>query len=509
MTKTYLLTAASAVAVLFAGSAQAHTVSYRAPGAGVPANAITSADVNLAAGPNANPADQDAVKYGRSLAGLYLIAQEALGSSLGNGVLALQNTLSAGSLPSGNNLYRITLSNATFGTAITNADLIGPNCTSVISSGGGAADSAVTFLVSSSGGGTCAGFAEVNLPILPTAAGTVTVTTNYTTEAGLPIDGGPASLDAIYAIDAFQPTVNATFSTADTGPGAGADTFAALTPAAGSNTPYTALSGDNDLGRLAIYVDTRANRTLVPAGPNAAVADVTNATVTVTGDFSAFDGAAGNAGNPTLTSAGAAPTLIAALAGNTATFANAQANITQPLASKPAGSVVEVTPDGDIIPVSDYSANIAFTLAAGYAPQANGGGALESIEREGTNFIAPWFGGSGAQTQSQIRLSSTGQASGAVRVTVTNGVFNFNGSPTNFPTTTCAQTFQVPADGDLVISSGTMQSCFGTFTRGDVLITVEGAAAGLTAKMRNTSAQGNFETTLGRYSGSNYSTMGQ
>ncbi|QYF86428.1 hypothetical protein [Brevundimonas sp. PAMC22021] len=507
MTKTTLLTAASAVAVLFAGAAQAHDVQYRAIG---PAGSITSADTNAAAGPgNAVVADQDANKYGRSLVGLYLIAQESLGASLGAGTLALQDPLTAGTLPSGNNLYTISLTNATFGRAISNADLTGANCTSVISSGGTATSSSVTFLVSSAGGGTCAGFTEVNLPVLPTAAGTVTVTTNYTTEAGLPIDGGADSLDAIYAIDAFQPTVNATFSTANTGPGAGADTFAQLAPATGSTTPYTALSGDDDLGRLAIYVDTRANRTLIPADPNAAVADVTNATVTVTGDFSAFDGAAGAAGNPTLTSGVGGGVLQAALSGNVATFANAQGNITQLLSAKPAGSVFEVVADGGVIPVSDYNAGIAFTLATGYATQPNGGGAFETIEREGTNFIAPWFSGSGAQSQSQIRMSSTGQASGAVRVTVTNGVFNFNGTPTTFPTTTCAQTFQVPADGDLVISTATMQSCFGTFTRGDVLITVEGASAGLTAKMRNTSPQGNFETTLGRYSGSNYATMGQ
>lgn len=126
---------------------------------------------------------------------------------------------------------------------------------------------------------------------------------------------------------------------------------------------------------------------------------------------------------------------------------------------------------------------------------------LETVGLEGTNFIAPWFSGSQAQSQSQVRLSSTGAAVSNVRITIVNGVFNFNGSPTNFNDTMCAQTFAIPADGDLVITTATVTSCFGNFLRGDLQITVQAAPGALTAKMRNTSSNGTFETTLGRFSG--------
>lgn len=496
MTKNILLAATAVGAMAFAGAASAHELTFRAVGA---VGQITSADTynGPAAGPDTTTTDT--AKYGRSLVGLYLVAQEALTSTLASGSLALTNPITQGSLPSGNNLYTLNLTNATFGTAISNAALTGANCTSVISSGGGANDSSVTFLVSSSGGGNCAGFTAVDVPVRPTAPGTVSVTSNYTTEAGLPIDGGPSTLAAIFAIDAFQPTVNGNLVAA----GAELDTFAALAPLNAAGMPYTTLGGDNVLGKLAIYVDTRAETTLVPTGANASVADVTAASATVVGDFSAFDGAATAADNPGLTFPGVGGTTVrAAIAGNVATFTGLQgtttAGIVQPLSQKPAGSTFTVIPDGGMINASDYNVGIAFTLATGYATQPNGGGAFERIDREGTNFIAPWTGGSQAGSQSVIRLSNTGAATGNVTVVLTNGIA---AGGVALADTSC-NLGAVPAAGDLVIGQPQLAACFPAFLRGDLLITVEGQATSLTAKMRNTSATGTFETTLGRYSGS-------
>ena len=499
MTKNMILATAAVGVLAFAGAASAHDLTYRA---GPVVGAIDLSDTNSATGPgNAVAADQDLVKYNRSLVGLYLVAEEALGTTLGSGTLALTNPLTAGAqLPSGNNLYTITLTNGTFGTAVTTAALVGANCTSALSSGGGANQSTVTFLVSTSGG-SCNGFSEVNLPIKPTAAGTVTVTTNYTTEAGTPIDGAAKSLDAIYAVDAFQPAFNSTLTTA----GAGTDTFALIGPAVAGGNTYTTLSGDTNIGKTAIYVDVRAQRNLTP-GNFVATTDVTDATVIVTGDFTAFDGAAGTAGNPVLTTGnGAAAAITATLnaASTVATFAAAQANVTQSLAIKPAGSAVTVTADGGQIPASAYNASLSFTLApASFAAQAGASGAFETIEREGTNFIAPWTGGSQAQSQSVIRLSSTGTASGSVFVQLTNAYTSGNVAIAD---PVSCNVGSVPAAGDLVIGQPALKACFGDFLRGDLLITVEGASAQLTAKMRNitpNSTGGTFETTLGRYSGS-------
>lgn len=486
MKKAALFGAVATAAVMFAGAASAqHVLQYRATG---PVGAITSADVNSATGPgNAVAADQDQAKYGRSLVGLYLIAEEALGSNLGSGVLALSDTLSTGSIPSGNSLYTVSLSNATFGTAVTTAIISGTNCTAVLSSGGTAASSSVTFLVSSSGGGSCSSF-NIDLPVRPTAAGTVSVSTNLRTEQGNPIDGGVSTLEAIYAIDAFQPAFNSTLTSA----GAGVDTFTPI----GSGTPYTTLSGDNNLGKLAVYVDARAQRDLEP-GNFVEVGDVTNATVTVAGDFNAFNE---DTAPQLTTGSGPAPVVTGTVATNaqSVTFANAAANITQLLSSKPNGSSVTVTPDGDMIPASDYRATIAYTLESTiYSPQSPQTGDLESIQREGVSFIAPWVGGSQAVSQSVIRLSSTGAATGQVTLVLTNAL----SSTGAVADATCA-IGSVPATGDLIINTERMNQCFGNFIRGDLLITVEGAPNTLTAKMRNANASGNFETTLGRYSGS-------
>lgn len=154
------------------------------------------------------------------------------------------------------------------------------------------------------------------------------------------------------------------------------------------------------------------------------------------------------------------------------------------------------------IPAGSYVASLTPTLITGYTSGSVGGANAGTIALDGTNFIAPWFSGSQAQTQSQVRLSNTGSSAATVRVSITNGVFNFNGQPTTFNDASCATgAFTLPVNGDLVLSNSVIFQCFGAFLRGDLLISVEAAGGGVTAKMRNTSASGTFETSLGRYSG--------
>ena len=489
--KKLLLTATALAAMAIAGTAAAqsggHVISYRTTAL---VGDIDAGSANTVA--NADGTTTDLAKYGTTLVGKYLIANEATG--LTGNTLALQDNLSSGAIPSGNNLYTVSLTNATFSTAVASTAVQGTNCTVAPSSGGAQGSNTVTFLVSSSGGGNCTGF-TLDLPVTPTLNGVVTVSTNIRTDNEVPIDGGLRSFDAIVPIDAFQPAFNATFSTANTGPGAGADTFTPIGVAPA--TPYTTLSGDNQLGRLAIYVDVRANRGLTPGTP-VAVADVTAASVVVNGDLDAFDAALSNA-----TLEGNNATSITPTA---ATFTGAQGYIVELLTTKPNGSPFAVTPDGGIIDASNYNATINYTLAAGFAPQPAANGAFEAIEREGANFIAPWAGGSQGGSQTVVRLSGTGAATGPVRVTLTNGVAS-GGVAVADSTCTLGG---VPANGDLVIGQPQLTACFGGFLRGDLLITVEGAPASLTAKMRNTTAGGDiFETSLGRYSGSNFSQAAQ
>jgi hypothetical protein len=152
---------------------------------------------------------------------------------------------------------------------------------------------------------------------------------------------------------------------------------------------------------------------------------------------------------------------------------------------------------------NDYSASVEIDYADGFSGRSAFGPVdLGSILLEGTNFIAPWISGSQAQTQSTIRLSNTGASPANVTVRITNGVFLFNGAQTTFTDRDCALgQLVLPADGDLVVSPAVMTQCFGNFIRGDMLITVEADDSAITAKVRNSNAQGAFETSLGRYSG--------
>lgn len=493
MTKNILL-AATAVGVLaFAGAAQAHTLSFRAVAPGGP---IDSSDANAVA--DFDPTTTDLVKYGRSLVGLYLIANELTSAGLTGNTVQLADTLSSGAIPSGNNLYTISLTNATFGSAVASGALVGlpaaANCTIAPSSGGAAGDSSVTFLVSSSGAGPCTGF-NLDIPVLPNVTGVVTVTTNLRTDNEVPIDGGTASFDAIFPIDAFQPVYNAAFNVN----GAGVDTTTTIA----STPPYTTLLGDGNLGSAAIYVDTRANRDLVPgAGVPVVLADVTAATVTVTGDFDAF--------NAALTNATLEGTSATSITPTVATFSTAAGYLPVLLSARSTGTAsasnLVVTPDGGSIDSSGYTGLIAYTLTpADFAAQGDAAGAFESIERDGVNFFAPWLQMNSSYI-AVLRLSNTGTTdTGPVTLTM-----RANNGGTVF--STCTLTTPMLQAGALVsggIGANTAievtgkslaDNCFGTTsTNADVQVSIEAIATNLTGKVRVINPGGTVvETSLGR-----------
>ena len=184
MTKKLLLAGIALGALTFAGAASAHDLSFRAAG---PAGSIDAGDVNT------TPQAEDGARYGRSLVGLYLVAQEAIG--LAQGTLALEDTLEAGALPSGNTVLEVALSNATFGANFAATSIQGgANCdltfTVVRSTGGGAGDNQARFIISNSDT-DCDSF-TLDVPVSPSSVGTVTVRTSLRTEGGNPVDGGDA-----------------------------------------------------------------------------------------------------------------------------------------------------------------------------------------------------------------------------------------------------------------------------------------------------------------------------
>lgn len=437
MSKKILLAAAAMSVMAFAGAASAHTLTYRAA-------TLSTADI-------------DAGDVGAG--GTFRLAAEIDPAQVGDGVLALSDTLTAGSsIPSGNNLYTISLTNATFGTNITTAVVTGTNCTAVLSSGGGADTNSVTFLVSSSGGGNCSGF-NLDLPVSPNALGTVTVQTNLRTENNNPIDNSPASLDVITVADAFQVVING-----QVGQGAGTDTFALL-----ADPTYTTLSGDGALGQVGIAVDLTSHYDLDPAA-NVTLADVEDATVTVEGSFTAFDGAT----DPTLTGA-----TLDELTGTTAVF-NPTALAYDAAAATPSLDTFTVTADGSVIPASTYRVNVAYTLDSSiYLDQADVQGSFERIEREGTNVLLPWMNDTNTAantgTNNIVRVSNLGSEPAAVSADV------LSSNQSSYSDGGIVQLGTVAPGGELVIRASDLAP-FGNFGRGDVQLIVEANPEQITVK---------------------------
>lgn len=472
MTKKLLLTAVAVGALGFAGTASAQSADrffgFRATGN---AGAITSLDVN---------GD-----------GVFAIANEISADDLDAGELALVDNLGDGNaIPSGNNLYTIRLTNATFGSPVTSANFTGlndagvetpANCTVTVSTGGDADDVQVELLVSSTGAGACSGF-NIDLPILPDTVGTVNVSANLRTEVGNPIDGGLVDADVISLVDAFQPTFAGQF-TADAG-GAGIDDRAEL-------PDYTTLTGEGRLGRLALYVDLDAHRSLDPAD-DVLLTDVEDLTVTVDGNFAAFNGAAGTitAADPTLE--GNAPDVST----NTqVVYEDAQTYVPEDLATKPSptSSAFVVVPDGGVIQSSSYNATISYTLdPAVYSAQPDAesnnattagpifGTPFESIEREGTTVLLPWMNSSATAattgTNNIVRVSNIGGDAAIVRgavVSSSQSGFTVTGAPVVLGT--------AAAGGELVLTAAEL-AALGNFGRGDVQIIVEADPELITVK---------------------------
>lgn len=507
MTKNTLLAAAAVGVMAFAGAAQAHDVTFRAVAAG---GAISSEDTNAAANPDT--VQTDASKYpgllgltATSLNGRFLLAREAI--SVVSNTLQLNDVLSSGSIPSGNNLYTITLANATFSAAVTSAAVAqqaGSNCTISLNSGGALGSNSVTFIVSASGGLVCSGF-DLDLPITPSMAGNVNVNTNLRTEVGTGIDGQFADLTAVVLVDAFAPIYDAAFTTS----GATSNTGTTITSSPIYTTLVTGPSpiGANDagnLGSVAIYVDTRANDDFVAASP-VATTDVTDADLTVTGSFTAFNAAAANA----LFSGASTDTTGAT---TTAAFNNRQAVIAVPLSTRGTGGTPKfsVVADGDIIPSSAYTGSLAYTLTAlDFGSQTAATGNFETLERfDGTSFYSPWLQMNSTST-AVVRISNVSTAAtGTVNLTMraNNGGTVFSTCQLTAPMLqagTLNAGGGIPANAAIEVTGKSLaDNCFGTTsTNADVLWSLEAFEQDVTAKVRVIGASGAvFETSLGRLS---------
>ena len=446
MTKNILLAATAASVMAFAGAASAHTLTFQTgPVAGI-----------------------DATETGGATSA-YKLASEAKVPP-GSANFALVDTLSGGNLPSGNVILTVNLTGAAACSTFT----------STLSSGGASGSTQVSFVISNSAPDCSA--LNLLLPITP-GSGTATVTTTLATEAGTPIDGLTASRNIVTRGSAFDVVFDAGI-----GAGALADTFAtlAVTPVyttfsttGGHNAaPESATAGQ--LGTIRITVDTTQHADLTGA-VFAAAAHVTDADTVVTGNFSAFDGAGGGA---TLSAA-------ATMTATTATINNQQAALT-------GGAVpfIVTRETGGVIPSSTYSAQVSYTLDGTYYNQEGpASGALETIQRDGTNVIFPWMNSTSIQTvtgtTNLIRLGNVAStATGPVFAQVLNAASSASGyTAAPAPVQIAAS---IPANSELVVNTATLSSALGNWGRGDVQISIEAPSNSITARRYATLSNGSI-----------------
>jgi len=151
------------------------------------------------------------------------------------------------------------------------------------------------------------------------------------------------------------------------------------------------------------------------------------------------------------------------------------------------------------IPESGYTLSMTPTLASGYTAQSYSTKTIGSLSYEGTAIYAPWIGDGSNGISTTIRLNNQGTTAIPFVQAKLTSPFTTGTSGTVASTATCTLG-TVPASGELLITSATLQACFGNFKRADVTIVLGATAAtGVTAKARTTAVNGTVsEITLGK-----------
>ena len=343
----------------------------------------------------------------------------------------------------------------------------------VVASGGGAAGTSVTYAVTVSG--TCSTTVgngdqgpqtfTLDAPLKVTGLGDVAVSASFAA-GGVSIDNGAATARTLIT-NAAGFTVSAA-----------ADTTATQWLLTGGSAVYTTMSSDKNIGKYTVAPVTTGTTGPFVLATGASAAKVSDATqlptadVVVSGDVSQLAvtvGGAGttkNSGKTTSTLAGVASgtdILVAVVPGSpTASQGNTAFSMT-------------VTP---IAGSASYTAPAAVTAA------------LQSVTLEGTNYLAPWVGGSQSSAATSIRLSNSGVATGAVTLQLGAPVYDAGttAGATTCTSSTLSKLASIAGNTELVISNADLTTCFGAFKRGDVTITVQASSSSLTAKARNVNA---------------------
>jgi len=237
-------------------------------------------------------------------------------------------------------------------------------------------------------------------------------------------------------------------------------------------------------------------------GTTLASGNVTAMTATVAGNLSVLKpvfGSAFAAGTTTDFTFTDGQSPLTAGTGSAILSAN---NLTGFLAGTAVVGVAQAGATAAAISEGGYTISVVPTLAAGYTAGAYATKTLGSLTYEGLSFIAPWIGDGSNGINTTIRLNNTGAtALPFVQVKLVSP-FTTGTSGTVVSTANCT-VGTVPASGELLISSATLQACFGNFKRADVTVVVGSTSLStVTAKARTTSVNGTVsEVTLGKGSG--------
>ncbi|WP_449253695.1 hypothetical protein [Brevundimonas naejangsanensis] len=158
------------------------------------------------------------------------------------------------------------------------------------------------------------------------------------------------------------------------------------------------------------------------------------------------------------------------------------------------GSLVlsNVGPDAVAIEQGAYSVELTPEFKTGFTGSAAQTLTLVNIGLDGTNFYAPWFALNNAGANSTLRLANNGStAIGPVIVSL---------KASNGSAATGSYTIPSIAPGKFVAVTGSaLKTAFGTdAANGDLMITVQSRADGLSAKVRTTQSTGQiYENSLG------------
>jgi len=162
--------------------------------------------------------------------------------------------------------------------------------------------------------------------------------------------------------------------------------------------------------------------------------------------------------------------------------------------------LAQVASTAAAIAESSYTISMVPTLATGYTAATYSTKTLGKLTYEGTSVYAPWVGDGTNGISYTIRLSNSSPTTAIPFVQALLTSPYTTGTSGSVASTANCSVGTVPAAGELLVTSATLQACFGNFKRADVTLIVGSAAApaATTAKMRATAVNGTVsEVSLG------------